>query len=52
MQTFTPQNIGKAVLISIKIDFKTKIVCRDKRYVIMIKRVIHPENITSKQTLT
>lgn len=52
MQIFTPQNIGKAILISIKIDFKTKIVCRDKRYVILIKRVIYPENITSKQTLT
>lgn len=52
MQIFTPQNIGKAILISVNIDFKTKNVCRDKGYVIMIKRVIHPENITSKQTHT
>ena len=52
MQIFTPQNIGKAVLISVNIDFKTKNVCRDKGYVIMTKRVIHPENVTSKQTHT
>lgn len=52
MQIFTPQNIGKAILISVKIDFKTKNVCGDKGYVIMIKRVIHPENVTSKQTCT
>lgn len=53
MQIFTPQTIGKAILISVKIDFKTKAVCRDKGYVIMIlKSAIHPENVTSKQTHT
>lgn len=36
-----------ALLISGKIDFKTKTVIRHKqRYYLMIKRSIHPEDVT------